>query len=173
MGDKELDSIIQRIEKIPNSKKIIFMFDRDNNEIIKKYTNEEFNNHSNNVYSFCIPKIDDNLDKISLEFYYNEDDLKTTDEKERRLFIGNEFNPNTAVSRCKRFVIKNKYEVKPLEIIDNNVFALEDEEFKTNLALPKNHFAEYILNNKKGFDNFNIGNFKKIFDVIEKIVNEQ
>ena len=30
----------------------------------------------NNVYSFCIPKIDDRLDKISLEFFYEENDLE-------------------------------------------------------------------------------------------------
>ncbi len=35
----------------------------------------------------------------------------------------------------------------------------------------ENNFAKNILDNQKDFNNFSVENFKKIFNVIEKIVN--
>lgn len=174
MGDSQLYTMVEAFKKSPQLRKIIFMFDRDNEQYIKKYAKEEFNNHKNNVYSFCIPKIDDTLDKISLEFYYKEDDLKTVDENGRRLFLSSEFNQKTAVSKCQKFVTEDKNKAaKSLVIIDDAVFSLDDEECKINLALSKNKFAENILNDVDNFNNFDIEKFKKIFDVIKKILYEQ
>ena len=171
MGDSSLDSMVEAFKKTPQNKKTIFMFDRDNETYIKKYANEEFNNHLNNVYSFCIPKIDETLDKISIEFYYKENDLKKTDKNNRRLFLSSEFNQKTAVSKCKNFVTGDKNKVtKPLMIIDDMVYSLDDEECKINLALSKSNFAENILKDVDGFNNFDIENFKKIFDILEKII---
>ena len=171
MGDSSLDSMVEAFKKTAQHKKIIFMFDRDNNEIYKKYANDEFKNHLNNVYSFCIPKIDDTLDKISIEFYYKEDDLKTLDKNNRRLFLSSEFNQKTAVSKCKNFVTGDKNKVtKSLMIIDDMVYSLDDEECKTNLALSKSSFAENILNDVSDFDSLDIEEFKKIFNVIENIL---
>lgn len=172
MGDSALDSMVKAFEKTKQSRKTIFMFDRDSEDKnIKKYSNEEFNNHSNNVFSFCIPKIDNILDKISLEFYYKENDLKTVDETGRRLFLSSEFNQKTAVSKCHNFVTQDKNKAsKDLVIIDDVVFSLNDEECKINLALSKNNFAENILKNIDNFNSFDIENFKKIFEVIEKIL---
>ena len=170
MGDSSLDSMVEAFKKTTQPKKTIFMFDRDNDIYVKKYSSQEFNNHFNNVYSFCIPKIDDTLDKISLEFFYQENNLKTLDKNNRRLFLSSEFNQKTAVSKCKKFVTQDKNKAsKSLVIIDDMVFNLDDEDCKTNLALPKNDFAEKILNSEKGFDSFDIENFRKIFDVVSKI----
>lgn len=173
MGDSQLHSMVEAFKKSPQPKKTIFMFDRDNETYTKKYAVEEFNNHSNNVYSFCIPKIDETLDKISLEFYYKEEHLKTTDENGRRLFLSSEFNQKTAISKCKKFVTQDKNKAgKSLSIVDNMVYSLDDDECNTNLALPKNDFAEYILKGENNFNNFDIEHFKKIFDVILNIINK-
>lgn len=169
MGDSSLESMLEAFKKIPQNKKTIFMFDRDNETYTKKYINEEFNNHLNNVYSFCIPKIDDNFDKISLEFYYKDEDLKTFDENNRRLFIGNEFYA-TANSKCGIYQTEKKDKCDKLVIIDEKVYKNDDLEHKNSLALTKNSFAENILKGVDGFDNFDIENFKKIFDVMEKII---
>ena len=170
MGDSSLDSMVEAFKKTTQHKKTIFMFDRDNDSYIKKYSSKEFNDHLNNVYSFCIPKIDDRLDKISLEFFYEENDLKTLDTNNRRLFLSSEFNQKTAVSKCKKFVTQDKNKAsRSLVIIDDIVFSLDDEDCKTNLALSKNDFAEKILNSEKDFDSFDIENFRKIFDVVLKI----
>lgn len=144
------------------------MFDRDNDTYTKRYANDEFNDHSNNVYSFCIPKIDDALDKISLEFYYKDKDLKMLDKNNRRLFIGNEFYA-TANSKCGFYQTEKKDKCDKLVIIDEKVYKNDDLEHKNSLALTKNSFAENILKDVDGFNNFDIEDFKKIFDVISNI----
>jgi predicted ATP-binding protein involved in virulence len=171
MGDSSLDSMVEAFKKTFQSKKTIFMFDRDSNDICKKYANNEFNNHTNNVYSFCIPKIDDTLDKISLEFYYKENDLKRLDENDRRLFIGKEFY-TTANSKCGTYRTDKKDKCDKLVIIDEKVYKSYDLEHKNSLALTKNSFAENILNDVSDFNSLDIEEFKKIFDVIEKIIDE-
>ena len=40
------------------------------------------------------------------------------------------------------------------------------------MNLSKNDFAKNIYNDVEGFDNFDIENFRLIFDVIGKIVND-
>ena len=172
MGDSSLDAMVEAFKKTSQARKTIFMFDRDNEQYIKKYANEEFNNHQNNVYSFCIPKIDEILDKISLEFYYKENDLKTVDENDRRLYLGNEFYA-TGNSVCKNFQTEKKDKCNRLVIIDEKVYKSNDLEHKDSLALSKNNFAEYILKEKNGFTSFDIENFKKIFNVIKKIIDEK
>ena len=52
------------------------------------------------------------------------------------------------------------------------MFLIDDIEKKNNIALSKNDFTNNIINDVEGFDNFDIENFKLIFDVIEKIVND-
>ena len=168
MGDSSLDSMVEAFKKTAQHKKTIFMFDRDNDTYTKRYANDEFNDHSNNVYSFCIPKIDDALDKISLEFYYKDKDLKMLDKNNRRLFIGNEFYA-TANSKCGFYQTEKKDKCDKLVIIDEKVYKNDDLEHKNSLALTKNSFAENILKDVDGFNNFDIEDFKKIFDVISNI----
>ena len=61
---------------------------------------------------------------------------------------------------------------KSLMIIDDNVYRVDDDECTTNIALSKNNFAENILNGVDNFKDFDIENFKKIFDVLNEIINE-
>ena len=63
-----------------------------------------------------------------------------------------------------------------MDILDGDnkkkVYLIEDEEKKeNNIALSKNNFSECI-DTEDEFKNFDIKNFKLIFDVIEKIVND-
>jgi predicted ATP-binding protein involved in virulence len=171
MGDSYLHSMVESFKKTQQPQKTIFIFDRDNDNYTRKYANDEFNNHSNNVYSFCIPKIDEILDKISLEFYYEENDLKTIDCDKRRLFLGKEFYSN-GNSKCGEYQAKEQNKCDKLVIIDSKVYERDDLEHKNSLALTKNSFSENILKDMDGFNSFDIENFKKIFDVIEKILNE-
>ena len=103
MGDGELDRMVQTYCKVEQSKKYIFMFDRDNHKYVNTYAKKEFNNHNNNVYSFCIPKISDELNGICIEFYYKKEDLRTTDKDGKRIFLGDEFLDN-GNSKCGKYV---------------------------------------------------------------------
>ncbi len=171
MGYTSLDKMIEEYQKISHSKKIIFIFDSDQNLMNEKYGREKFNIHGNNIYSFCIPKISDELEKISIEFYYQDNELKTYDKENRRLFVGNEFfKSGNSLSGEYQTQIKNKCET--LTIIDEKVFLKEDLANLHSKALSKNTFAENILNETNGFENFNFENFNLIFNVINDILKD-
>jgi small GTP-binding protein len=176
MGEDNLNQMLNANIKDEPERKKIFIFDRDtNHKDVKKYQKVEFTKHTDKVYSVCIPKIDDLDDGICIEFFYDKKDLKKEDKNARRLFLGDEFLVNTnGNSSCGKFQTKLQNKAgKSLEIIDSGVYLREDYEMKDSIALSKNEFAENILNDVDGFNDFDIENFKLIFDIIEKIVNEK
>jgi predicted ATP-binding protein involved in virulence len=178
MGFGELRSICEKYAKIPNhSKKIICIFDRDEPDILKTMgdDNTGYKYYQNYVYSFCIPIPSHRLghEKISIEHYYSDTEIKTYDKNSRRLFLSNEFSKVGRYEGGNNLILGNSNKFKDYtedtksKIIDTEVFDENDK----NIALTKNHFAENILQEKEGFKNFNVNEFCKIFDIIEKIIN--
>ena len=139
---------------------------------MKEYGQDDFNDHGNNIYSLCIPKVSEEIDKISIEYYYSEDEIKTLDENDRRLFLGTEFYSGSANSICNNYQAKEKNKAGKQVIIDAAIYKSADAAWTTSVALPKNDFAVNILSDVTGFDEFNFDNFKFIFDVIKDIVGE-
>jgi hypothetical protein len=164
--------------------------DEDIKNILTGEEYKEWNKLSHNqVYALCIPEIKDSdsprtLDKICIEFYYKEKDLKTTKDGKRLFFADEfEFNKNNNGDNSKRFISKcGKFKTisakakngatTELTLVSTPIYSIDDEQCKNNLLLSKNDFTKYIENDIEGFDNFDIENFKLIFDVIEKIVND-
>ena len=179
MSDSELVVHVRTYSNTPQSKKHIMIFDRDatDKKDIKRIfnPNKHFTNHDNKVYSLFIPPIG-KLNKICIEFYYKQEEVQEAWFEGKRLFYGNEFDSKTQKS------IRGKYKTdKPcpqdLDILDGDnkkkVYKIDDEEKKeNNIALSKNKFSENIYYDIEGFDNFDIKNFRLIFDVIEGIVND-
>jgi len=172
MGDCELDRMVQTYSKTEQSKKHIFIFDRDNNNYVNKYAKKEFNNHKNNVYSFCIPKISEELDKICIEFYYKEEDLTTEGKNGKKIFIGKDFLSN-GNSKCGKYATE-KRNAKELDILDRDkkVYLRDDINWENNIALSKSDFTNNIINDVEGFNDFDIDSFKLIFDVVMKVVDD-
>jgi hypothetical protein len=173
MGDKELLSICRARSKTREDRKIICIFDRDNDSIVNKVSDNknefDYKFWGNNVYSFVIPLPSHRIDNpnISLEFYYSDDELKQKDSFGRRLFLGHEFNAKSSRHLEEPLVCRTPNKVgKTNAIIDDDVF--DDEH--TNVALSKADFAKYILNGEEGFTGFDVSEFKKIFDVINHII---
>jgi len=183
MGDSELATIIRIYSKAKQTKRHIMIFDRDQigkngRKDVKKLFNkdEAFKEQGNNVYSMFIPKIDEKLDEICIEFFYKQEEVKSAWYKGKRLFYGNEFNKETSKSLCGKYKTDKPYP-KALDILDGDnkkkVYYIDDDEKKeNNIALSKNDFTNNIINDVEGFDDFDIENFKLIFDVIEKIVHD-
>jgi len=129
---------------------------------------------NSNVYVFCIPKINDELDEICIEFYYEQDEVKKAFDDGRRLFYGSEFDKDS-VSYCKKYMTTKPYP-NPLDILDGGdkkkeVYLIDDEK-KQNIALSKNEFTQNIIDGVEGFNKFNIEKFRLIFDVIKNIVKD-
>lgn len=170
MGYDPLSKMIESIKNIPNNRKIIAIFDRDEDSILNKYGEEPFKYLGNNVYAFCIPKVSNDLDQISIEYYYSEENLKTPDKQGRRLFFGSEFH-KSGNSIDNGYQTKEKNKAGKKAIIDSNVFCDTDRAQENSVALSKNNFAENILNEEEGFQDFDFSNFDKIFNVI-RIITE-
>lgn len=174
INDTELLKICHSSSQIPKDHVLMCMFDRDNNNILKDIMIEGqiFKKWKNNVYSFAIPVPSHRVNnpEVSIELFYSDDEITRKDSKGRRLFLSNEFSEKSGRHISENlFCRDNKATRKTLCVIDANdkVFDSNDN----NVALSKDNFANNILNNVDNFNNFGFMEFKKIFDVIDKIIS--
>lgn len=183
MGDIVAVNMLKEQAKINNSNKRIFIFDNDNEKIIKEVTNENSNykNWGNNVFSFVIPKpnIRENEEKISIEHYYPDEILKKEvileDGISRRIYCGNDFQ-KTGVNvqlnkRCNKKDACGEGKIRVLSGAEQEkVFDLDnDDNNSTNYALTKDDFFEKIINNDN--NNIDMLKFNLIFDIIKEIIS--
>lgn len=151
----------------------IHIFDRDDKSIMEKVCdpNKEYKVWGNNVFSFAIPVPDHRKDTpdLSIEFFYNDLEIKQKDKQGRRLFISNEFDPRSGRHMKENLnYIHPKKIGKPITIIDSDVYNEKSE----NMALPKDDFARNILDGLEGFRNFDVSEFSKIFDVVQMVIQQ-
>ncbi len=178
MGDSTLIDLLNNYARIQQSRKIIGIFDRDNfsqNKEIKEIENKEFVYLGNNVYAFAIPLVNSNLygEKISIEHYYEREDLLKIDSNGRRLFLGSEFylsgNSKDGKYITKTSKIQNKVDVNG--IIEDKVYKHDDLEQECSIAMSKSDFADYVYKQDVFAKDFSFKSFEKIFDVIKQIMS--
>lgn len=189
--DKKIDwssdlvNLLKYLWKIWSRNIVIWIFDRDENHIINIHKNEkdEIKKWWNNVFSFCIPvpKNREKYNKISIEFYYTDEEIKTVCEnKWTRLFFSNEIEEMVSKNQTNKKNINIKYNIlkDPLiddeydkKIFDENIDKIVNWDW-LKMAHSKNYFAENILKWKEWFNNFNLNNFDLIFSIIDKIISK-
>ena len=181
MGDSALKQLCMQYCKVSQPRKIICLFDFDNENIIPEVstTGNNYKDWNNNVYSLCIPKPShrEGYEKISIEFYYTDDELRTNDPvSNTRLFFSNEINELITKDLTKKKTVKS-YQIldKPIlsvenskQIFDHDCDKIEDSE-GNGIAHSKSAFADKVYNHSAGYDSFNLDSFKAIIDKIEKI----
>lgn len=179
MGDMVLKTMCESLSKIPQRQKIIAIFDRDNDAIIKLHDGIIFKDWGNNVYSFCITKPESrkHYKKISIEFYYSDEEIKTPFDG-KRLYFSNELekvikeSPTSKKTNNTISILEkpNSQEECDKYIFDQDVNLIKDQE-GNNVAHSKSVFAENILSEKAGFNNFGLNNFSLIFDLLKQILS--
>ncbi|WP_198598630.1 reverse transcriptase domain-containing protein [Salinibacter altiplanensis] len=148
----------------------VFLFDRDQPNQVQEVTEDDqsFRSWGNNVFSAAIPPPPHREDvNISIELYYEDDDLLKRDGNSRRIFLGQEFHKTSGKHKEEAKIncsLLNKTGDEN-RIIDDRVFNEENE----NISLSKNDFAEYILNEEPPFDDINFKPFARIFDLLSEI----
>lgn len=171
-GDQSLKSLIEYLPSTKQHKVTIGLFDHDNPEIIKsmKGSNTDFKDHGNNVFSIVIPipSFRKDMEHICIEHYYKNEDLLKEDDKSRRLYLKEEFDPKNGVHNSKKCTvnIRMKGKGKGNLIVDSDVI---DSLKKENVALSKMAFAEYIKDRKPPFHEVDFSEFKVIFNIIKEI----
>lgn len=183
MGDTAAFNMLKEQSKINNSNKRIFIFDNDNENIVKDVSdgNSNYKSWGNNVFSFVIPKpnIRENEDKISIEHYYPEDILKKEvifdDGIIRRIYSGSDFQ-KTGINvqlnkRCNKKDVCGENIIRILSGCgQEKVFDLDNEDNNsTNYALTKDDFFEKVINNPE--NDIDMSKFNLILNIIKEIID--
>lgn len=181
MGCDALREMCESFSKIKQDRKIIFIADRDNDRINKALSddNKLYKQWGNNVYSFILPVPDNRKEtpNICIEHFYSEEEIKTEkiiDDIHRRLYLGYEFDNNGIGINIDRFCCnRNCCGENKINIIEGTekekvIGLIRDRDI--NFALSKMEFAESILNNEDGFNDFNRYNFIEVFKIINDIL---
>lgn len=155
---------------------LIGMFDRDTKiEIVKgeDIRLNEFTKVCEGVYAFAIPVPHnrEEVENISIEHYFTDSEIKT-EYNGKRLFIGNEFY-NTGVFKGDEelfYKAASKYS-NSIKIIEHESRCfVTKQDGDGDYSLSKAKFVNCIENNEEGFNQISFEEFKKIFTVIDRIV---
>ena len=177
LGDLPLLQLLKDYARIPQKRKIIGIFDRDNfcKLSFDALKTEQYVSLGNNVYMFAIPLVHQDIygDEISIEHYYRKEHLLKENYEGRRLFLGSEFNgkgrglEKDYITRFKGIDHKSKNN----GIIDERVYDIKDLDEENSLAMSKSDFADLILAEAEYARDFDFSAFQEIFSVIKAVIN--
>jgi RNA-directed DNA polymerase len=172
-GDGALRQRCEILKDHPHEKIQIAIFDRDKPDVVKSITDlsKEYKNWGNRVYSFAIPVPSHRREtpEVCIELYYQDADIQRYDSSGRRLFLSTEFNKRTFRHKDLDLNCTDPSRFRPLlTIIGEKVFDREGQ----NVALSKDDFATHVLQQSPEFSDVDISEFRRIFEVISKIVSE-
>lgn len=160
---------------------VIGIFDRDTKlETIidgKKIDirDEDYVKISDYIYAFAlpIPHGRKESDQISIEHYFTDEEIMTELEG-KRLFLGNEFYKTGVYKGEKDYNYKAIAKVvDTIKIIEHETKSYVTKADGTgDFSISKARFVEAIESNKDGFVDFSFGEFRKVFDILERIAKE-
>lgn len=160
---------------------VIGMFDRDakleliNNNRKIDIRDYDYYKLAPKIYAFAIPVPHNRQeqDQISIEHYFTDDEIKT-DYNGKRLFLANEFYPTGVFIGKQDFCYRASAELfNTIKIIER-----ETKKYVTNVrgdviySISKAKFVEYIEEEKEGFKDISFSEFKKIFNVVKRIQDD-
>lgn len=156
----------------------LFLFDGDDKRYNKNNICQIPNSYrhwGDNVYSIMLPQpLHRNFEEVCIEHYYTDEEIKTRGDKGRRLYLSNEFDPNTGLHYIDNLNFANRKKLKNInpQIIDGSGDEKVYNEFGINVALTKVAFAENIAERKGEFKNISLESFKIVFELISEILKE-
>jgi len=180
LGKDNLIRMCGDFSKIHQSKPLIFIFDRDLEEKEKKKVMDDskgYKDWGNNVFSFVLPEPSHRkgYKNINIEMFFKDEEIRTEDQNGKRLFFTNEaekiVNPTTNKFEKYKIAPPNTNDEFSKRILSKDIDKIEDESGRKK-ALSKTKFAEYIYKDVPPFNSFDFTEFKKIFQIIEKILKE-
>ena len=177
MGDIRLSQMTEHMATLPQKRKMIFVFDRDNPEIIKTMSGipQDFKIWGNNVYSVClpIPEHRANYKNLSIELYYTEEKLRTFDSATgKRLWFSNEIEiitrPTTGKKIYRAQAIADPDEELNKKVFDQPADKIVDIDGRA-VGLTKSAFAEVMISSSQNFTAIDMRGFSSFFSILEKI----
>ncbi len=176
-GADALYAMCEHYSLMPQPIPMIFVFDRDREDIVRKLIAMEkerdthgYQDWGNNVFSLFLPippGRSDDSHALSIEFFYIDSDLCKPTNGGRRLFLTSEFHQSSG----RHFVEDlhttrlNALKKNKTGIIDADVF----DHNHNNVALPKDDFATAILSDA-AFKDVDRSSFALVFNLVEEIL---
>ena len=186
-SDSVLKTLLENLQanNVIGNNIVIGMFDRDAKDSIKfkgldgnihKLNDEILVNIGKRLYAFSLPVPHNRpeVDQISIEHYFTDDEIKTFASDNKRLFMGNEFysNGNHIYDDYNYKNIGNLYGT--IRIIEHQTDrVVTDKIGNGDYSLSKSRFANNVSEDVDGFNNFDFSEFNKIFDIIRKIIENE
>jgi ABC-type molybdenum transport system ATPase subunit/photorepair protein PhrA len=141
LGSAALHRRLEELASVPQAKRIIGVFDRDEKEYVAKIG--DLRDYGNNVFGFCIPVPPgrDAYENISIEFYYA-DEVLCRDHEGRRLYFSNEIarTPGRGGTKAVVTVIPPIAELEAGKVL-----------FDEDVASIKNASGEQVAHSKMAF----------------------
>jgi len=184
MSASQLQTLCKQHRLVPQSRKIIFIADRDVPDVTKELDQNgaPFKNWGNNVFSFClpIPPHRSETPKICIEHYYTDSEIRTPvdlgDGVLRRIFLGNEFDSDGFSISAEDYFCKDKNACG-----ENSIAIIDGSDLKkvihprekppVNYTLSKMMFAKKILLQEEPFNNLDFSSFVPLFENIRDIIS--
>ena len=177
-GDSKLHGLLNQYKTFAHRYKIIGIFDCDeaNGSSIHKLGGVK--KYGENIYGMTIPipnYREYHENGISIEFLYQDEDLKLMDKDGRRLYTTSEFNENGRLKSNPEIGVKNNHDVKKYINPANEKIQADEVIDITGrtLALSKEAFATNILEKTEEFSNVNFDAFRQVFERLQKILQEE
>jgi energy-coupling factor transporter ATP-binding protein EcfA2 len=170
-GDSRLKILLKELSKIPHTRKIVGIFDRDDKDIVKDIEKDgrTYKSYGNNVFAFCIPipLRRQRYSNISIEFFYLDSDLKK--EKDgKRLYFNNEVAFIQSAARKNERTLIRLDEAKSSDEDTKKIF---DENIGTNDWIHSKSIFSNLVENDADFTNgFDFSDFQLIFAKIREIL---
>jgi hypothetical protein len=172
-GNSKLDAMLKELSRVEQQHKVIGIFDRDVANIVANVEAEDqcCKDYGNNVYAFCIPKINGADNPISIEHYFGESAKK--EQYGTRLYFGSEFyeSGNSIDGEHRTRIGQIQHKVAIDGVIDDKVYKSDDLEETASVAMSKSVFADLIANDADFITDFDFTLFEPIFDKIKRIIN--
>lgn len=172
-SDAELKKYLDSISKIANGRPVIGMFDRDVANIVNEIekNGQHIKTYSPRVHAFCIPIPEgrETYNKISIEFFYKDEDVRR--EKDgKRLFFDNEidvlYNKSTNSTIYQRLDIADQSREANKQIFDEEKMCQIADYIHS-----KKTFALLLENDEEFSKDVDYSAFNQIFDRIVEIQN--
>lgn len=175
-GDSKLFAALSQYSKFVNRYKIIGIFDCDEANGKNIHSKGGIKDFGNNVYgmSIPIPEFRSYHEGISIEFLYNDEDLRKTDVEGRRIYLTSEFSEKGRMVANSTIGVENSHDVKKYiehnkeKIVDNGVIDISGK----SLALSKELFAINVLNETAPFNTIKFDGFRDVFDRLRGILSK-
>lgn len=177
MGEVKLRQICEHMAILPHRRKMIFIFDRDNQQIIKDFSGDlaEFKDWGNNTLSLCLPVPPHRAEykNLSIELYYQEETLRASEpESGKRLWFDNEIEivsyPGSDLKLYKALSVPHANREFSKKPFDSHVSEIINDDGK-RVGLSKSAFVQSIIKNPVLSNVVDFSAFRLLFDVLERI----